>query len=86
MAFKPHYAIRTPPIPLLQREALKSTFKVGDVELDASKDKVPELESDDRNKVVLWLKIFENYDLLAFLSSLVENPIKLEKLINNYSI
>jgi hypothetical protein len=84
--FKSQYAIRTPPIPLLQREALKATFKVGDVELDASKDNVPELETDDRNKVVLWLTILGNYDLLDFLSSLVENPVKLEKFISHYSI
>jgi hypothetical protein len=63
-AFKPHYAIRPPPIPLLQREALKSTFKVNDVTLDASKDSIPELETDDRELVVKMLTVLSDRRLL----------------------
>lgn len=63
-AFNAQFAIRPPPIPVLQREALKSTFKVGDVVLDASKDNVPELETDDRELVVKILTVLGDRRLL----------------------
>lgn len=63
-AFKPHYAIRPPPIPLLQREGQKATYQVGNLTLDASKDNIPELETDDRALVVKILTILSDRRLL----------------------
>lgn len=72
-AFKPHYAIRPPPIPILQREGQKAIYDVGPLTLDASKDGIPELETDDRELVVSILTILGNRELL-------------EKFISTFSI
>lgn len=69
---KTHYAIQRPPDYVLQDAALKNTYSVGPIELDASKNEIPEVESTDSRQVINFIKNIKKVESENFERGMVQ--------------